>query len=465
MRCAVVLLTLAATPVLYGAPPAEEIRKLVDTALATPPEIAADALIRIAESPKVSDRPYAIELLHQAFTLASSAVHPYRRVGGAGAAQGTDTDAGRLSSALNSGLDGHSLQVRATRALLALDKEQGAKMFSSLPPPAFPALTCRDSMLWRTDAYYDLVLEVFNSGFTERQKKEGRHVAMLEDQLRGMNSTFHLEPLTRMLLAVQVSTKLSTPQFERLLAVYATGLKALRPDDRSFSSGTRHGFTQAFYDLVAQTKKLNLSVTPLFDAYRTYLQDGIHAKRCEDSADPNGEGATVVNMVYLLNGELKKLEQDLISPPAAGLPTVPERAQVYSYWTSPSARKLFGTMVALTRREDKASDDWERQTRQFFNDVNDWEKDHGESPVNFFHQRAMLYTAMLRNLAAGALRVTAAKDYLNVLVNSDVRRLSPPEWYMYARDLAAIVGREEIERSADAGVRLPFELRRVLEGK
>src|SRR5688572_19950945 len=89
-------------------PPSEEVRKLVDTALTTPPEIAADALIRIASSSAVTDRTYSIELLNRATALAASAVHPFRRVGVVGAAQATDTDASSLSRALAPGLDGLS---------------------------------------------------------------------------------------------------------------------------------------------------------------------------------------------------------------------------------------------------------------------------------------------------------------------------------------------------------------------
>src|SRR5256885_8609696 len=49
------------------------------TAVSLPPELAADALIRIASSPRVADLEWKRELLTEAFFRAYSAHEPYRQ--------------------------------------------------------------------------------------------------------------------------------------------------------------------------------------------------------------------------------------------------------------------------------------------------------------------------------------------------------------------------------------------------
>lgn len=56
--------------------PALEI--VTGSAAGLPPELAADALIRIASSPRVTDREWKRELLTEAFFRAYSARDPYR---------------------------------------------------------------------------------------------------------------------------------------------------------------------------------------------------------------------------------------------------------------------------------------------------------------------------------------------------------------------------------------------------
>src|SRR5258708_38611637 len=86
------------------APRKDPLRTLADSAMAAPPELAADLLIRIAESPQVADKAFKIELLERVFALAPSAKFKLRFYRSFGRGSQTDSDAGAIVSSLGGGL-------------------------------------------------------------------------------------------------------------------------------------------------------------------------------------------------------------------------------------------------------------------------------------------------------------------------------------------------------------------------
>jgi hypothetical protein len=71
----------------FAAAPASEIESVVDLARSATPEIAADALIRIAALDKL-EKKWRIELLDQAFALAAGSPQPYKRRSGLDRSEG-----------------------------------------------------------------------------------------------------------------------------------------------------------------------------------------------------------------------------------------------------------------------------------------------------------------------------------------------------------------------------------------
>src|ERR1700694_3421407 len=98
----------------------EPYRSLIDLAQATPPEFAADTMLRVAESGKIEDRDAVRDLMEQAFRMAAAATFRVRMRGLPGTT--TDTRSGILSQAYDLKLDALSLQSRAVRDMLAIDK-------------------------------------------------------------------------------------------------------------------------------------------------------------------------------------------------------------------------------------------------------------------------------------------------------------------------------------------------------
>src|SRR5438552_14813675 len=126
---------LLAAAVLYAEIPKlpDPYQKIVELSHSVAPEFASDALLRIVESGKITDRESRIALLEEAFRLAAAAKFSVRMRG----VEGTtiDTRSGFLSQAYNLQLDTISLQSRAVIGMLALDRMRGRELFRDMHRP------------------------------------------------------------------------------------------------------------------------------------------------------------------------------------------------------------------------------------------------------------------------------------------------------------------------------------------
>ena len=114
-----------------------EIDALVQRARSAPAEFAADVLIRLAASTRVTDKAARRELLEEAYTRAQGAQQRWKRVAALAPPRGTPADL--LSRAYAQDVDGGSLSCRVVRAMLDLDPARARRLFEDLPRPAAPS--------------------------------------------------------------------------------------------------------------------------------------------------------------------------------------------------------------------------------------------------------------------------------------------------------------------------------------
>src|SRR5258708_7299370 len=237
------------------APRKDPLRTLADSAMAAPPELAADLLIRIAESPKVTDKAFKIELLERAFALAPSAKFKLRFSG----SFNTDSDTGGRAMALNGGLDTVSLQTRVVRDMLPLDRVKAMQLFNAVPPLAIPKLTCKDAMIYSADEYYAMIQAVYRQGFTAKERKEEKDVELIRSTVMRMSSPSELNAAAQLLLMPEL-----TPHFRMLLAAYSGVLQQMQADDRTFSVATQGGAVMRFTELRRAAAERGVSTNPLW---------------------------------------------------------------------------------------------------------------------------------------------------------------------------------------------------------
>lgn len=237
------------------APP--PLQELAGRALAAPPEIAADILIRTAESPKTTGA-WKLELLETAFQIAGGARYPLKRV-----AAVAIPEPEVVWTVFDRKLDTLSLQVRIARAVHALDAARGLETFDRIVLPRIAPLGCADALGYSLHDYYALAAELLS-------RDPDRIVAMA----RGMSSVWQLEPIARML------TRVSLPHedFRRAVLGYAAALRQITADDRSFGAAT------ASLNLPLDELRRRVHTRDLADAWDEFQSRHRSEPRCTDPA-------------------------------------------------------------------------------------------------------------------------------------------------------------------------------------
>lgn len=139
-----------------------DLTKLVDLVQSIPPELAADALLRVAGDARNHDRAWKTELLELSFETGALAREPNRQSIIATRLV-AKSRAEIVSLGFDQRLDRLSLQCRAARGMLQLDKAKALDMFQRIVHPRLRRLQCRDALVDNVDEYYLLVGEIVNS--------------------------------------------------------------------------------------------------------------------------------------------------------------------------------------------------------------------------------------------------------------------------------------------------------------
>jgi hypothetical protein len=404
--------------------PRDPVRDLADFAMAAPPELAADLLIKISTSPKATDKALKIEWLERAFALAPGAHFKLRRSPGFGRAAFNDTDAGAMVAATDAEIDTLSLQSRIVQAMLRVDRAKAMDLFRSMPPLAVPPLTCKDAAGYNVATYYDLIRAVYQAGFTEQERKDGKDVVLLESVIAQIDSPFELTPAANML----VNMSLPNDVFSESVNRYELAIRRLQPDPRSF------GLT--VFPVFAQNS--------MIEAQRAYIVANLGGARCGDDVASEPRGKEIENGIDNFN---QLLDQFRTAHPSVALITAEERKpsrvddkmDLFEYWQTARTRKLLTDLQALRggpgqpqgsgqTADQRGTPQWDAKVRDYLKNLEDWKSSHDESETNYFHMSAELYSALIQLIPPGQLRSEVLRSDLAFLRQSALERENPAEW-------------------------------------
>ena len=317
----------------------KESQSLVDRIAVAPPELGADILLRLIESKAINDHAWKIEVLDEAFQLATRAKYPLPITPAVERASNTDSDIGHIWMALDQKLSGLTLQCRAVRAMLATDKKKAVDLFLGMPVPQAPGLSCKDPNGYDPTDYYVTLKEVAERGFDDRERREGKPFALLERAIRSMNSPFQVYPALELILDLK---NLPRDQFAALVVAYSSALKQLYTEDRAFSSCTGYALFERLLRLPRFCRERDISPHGLIDAFRTYFVRHMSGPRCPESVDPEGAGIVLTQIGQMFNSHLRpiaddvpEIKKDELKPASIG-----EAAMVIQYGQTPQAKSL-----------------------------------------------------------------------------------------------------------------------------
>src|SRR6202162_1542926 len=391
------LLFLAAALLAQAPKLPEPYQSIVDLAHSAPPEFASDALLRVVESGKISDRSSRLDLTEQAFQLAGSAKFPVRMRGVPGST--TDTRSGNLSQAYDLKLDALSLESRAVRDLLPLDATKARELFQNIPRSTLPSLTCDDALVYDVSDFYQTLGAVANSAFTQKERDKEEHVNFFLDYIGQATSPVQLAPLARAIKSANV-----TPAQRDILWNRFNGLlEGVQADDRSFSASLAD-----LSQLVTQEMQ---------GSFEKYRQKGT---ACKDDL-----GTSV-----LINGDAQ--------PPKTGSTPKIER-----YWQSPEAQRLlmdannlrFGSDGKPLSDADRSTREWQQQLTDFLSELADWTPTQEKSEADFYHQKCVVFAALIELIPPGAQRDKTLQAYVDFISSSNLQQQSPVEWFMQAHSM------------------------------
>ena len=411
-----------------------EIAQLVDEARTAPAEFAADILIRLAESDKVVDRKWKRELLEEAFRRAAGAQQPVKRDYAGG---NMDTREGYLSLGLDLNLDTLSLQCRVVKAMLLIDPQRARELFGEIPPKhQLPPLNCKDALVYNVSEFYDTLGKVIEKAFSPAEKQRGAHIQFVQPYIDNMTSPVQVGPVAKVIL----SLKPSGSQLAVLVHSFGEALKGITNDDRSFSFfTTQNSVAQHVGALVKMSEKRGVPKQDLLEALRAYLVRNLSSGRCSDSASVKRQH--VPDYIYFINKTLfaaNPISADEIKPLK-----FEEALNVSPYWQSPEAKGLLMKVKRLRFESgdkpltaaQKEDPQWQLQATQFLNDLADWNGKQEKSEADYFHQKSVLYRALLDILPAGPQRREVLGAYVLFLKDNYVQRDSRIEWFLHANNL------------------------------
>ncbi|MDT7603821.1 MAG: hypothetical protein QOF61_1818 [Acidobacteriota bacterium] len=458
-----------------------EIENLVNDARTVRAEFDADVLIRLAGSSNlVADRTWKRELLEEAFRAAGGASQPVRLYSYDGQ---VDTRPGYLTRALALLMDAMSLRLRVVAALMKIDKRRARELFAEMPPKLpLPRVECEDALVADVSEFYDMLTRVAREAFTPAERSRDEDVRFVETYVDNITSPAQVRPVVEVIAAVG-----DTPaRVETLTRAYAKVLRNLNGDDRTFTAYLDNS-AGGIRLLGAKSAEHGVAADQLLASARDYFTRHLTAVRCADNVR---RAARSAELFKSLDEILSEPAPDAREPQHATFAELrPARVagemQVFRHWQTPAgARLLFkikelrfgaGAVGAPLSDADRRTPQWEARLLEFRNELADWDERTEATAEDYFHQKCVLYWALLELVPPGAAQDQVLADYVAFLRKPTVQQDSPLEWFMHVKDLLDLTRRtapetppkrakllDALRDSGDPVLRLYSNLERLL---
>lgn len=419
-----------------------KIEILLTYAQSVPAEFRADLLIQLAESGEIKERKRRQDLLIEAFYTASKAKQPLKLAALPGNA--VDSRSGYRASAFRLGLDSLSLQSRAIKALLPLNKKKARQLFDEIKLKLDP-LDCEDTLAYDLGSFFEMILVIAQTAFNTEETQRGEHVHFVENSISKINSSNQIQPAVRVL----ISLKTSNLELARLGRAFSMALARIPTDDRSFSAPWNSTMS-SIDDLVSKFIQRGLPSDEIIEAYRAYLLNQLTGQRCAETKAAKEQKTLETSLVTHFNERLRSLAYKNIGPisedeirPGRREGTVRDEV----YWTSAKSKSILSAMRRLRFKspdteftaQEKESAEWQSQLSPLMRELGSWVSSDEKSDEDYFHQKCVIYHALIKAIPTDTqydgLRDEALRDFATLLSSSQLQKEKPAEWFLHAKIL------------------------------
>jgi acetyl esterase/lipase len=432
-----------------------ELVRLIDELRATPPEFAADSMIKLSAHPEIDDA-WRVEILEEAFRIAFDAQHPYKLkyLG----KFSLETRTGYKSLAFDLKMDRLSLQLLAIINLIRLNPMKARLLWGEMHKLKLAPLRCEDTLVYDVSDYYNAIMVMAQRAFTSEEMKIAEEIRFVDSHIGAIAS-----PAEVMDAALALSDfKTTTAHFNALVETYSRALENVVKDNRSFWFDS-DGIVVAARVLAGECERRGFPADFLFSRFRDYLVGQSIASRCADNLIINSTLARQ-NFVTALNMALEDFEYTYI-PEITDEDIRPRKidraALFYPYWKTPQAHSLFQKIKVLRfgseetsedkqeetarpklkRRTDqlplevRRSSEWQYQLSDFLREMAEWKPEHEASAADYFHQKCRLFNDLLELSPNSSMRLRMLDEYMAFLEQNRFECESFIEWFLHVSDL------------------------------
>jgi hypothetical protein len=428
-----------------------DLAKLIDLAQTLSPEFSADVLLRIVESGRLRDSIWKQEILDQAFQTAGLARETVRRSVARNQNDliGLDVVARSRAEMMTLGfdqrLDRLTLQVRAVREMVKLDRHKALDLFRAIAFPSLHQCSCEEALVDDVSEYYGTLAQLADSAFSPAERRLGKHVDLLGYKINGITSPVEVGPLAKALS----SANLDGEELKLLAGSFASNLDRFSSDDRSFSAALPLADTEV-QKLVETLRARGASPDRVISAYRVLLIQSFTGRRC---ADNTGEHDPLTQAIASFNRALASDNPILAPIVTANMKSggVDGRADLGLFFSDAEFDRGFQHFMALLVGEghdllnEPLSDDqknsleWRSQFDDFLHQIDEFKAGVGESEYRYFYRKATILTALLGTAPPGVDREKVVRQFVRFLNSSNFRAESMLGWYAQVERTATAV--------------------------
>ena len=234
---------------------------LVDQARALPPEFCADAMLRLAASPLLTDTKQRRGLIEEAFAAGTHAPLPYRPV----------------PDDLHNGLEALTLQTRAVNAMLALDAVRALACFATSHRPIRPASPAGCVHTGPVGLLSDSRAPV-RIGIQRQGEGRGRRLQFLQQIIASIQSPSQVVPALKMM--PDAGARMTAAQRRQLAGAIAGVLDRVAGSDREYAASE---------NVLVPSALPEMHDSQMFvPALRSYIVRHLSAARCSDAIPAGG---------------------------------------------------------------------------------------------------------------------------------------------------------------------------------
>jgi hypothetical protein len=403
------------------------LQTLANDAAALPPELAADALIRIASSARVTSNSWKHELLTEAFFKAYAAREAYRRSTPQAIPQETRQGAELLASAMS--LNRVSLQVRAAQLMAFVDQRRARELFEwiDLNPSAG---ICEDPLVAAVDEYYTALSLLARTTFGNDR---GEALRFFELYLWRARLPSEMPAVARAVLRFDPRPG-EVAYLETLLSsILETGTR----DPRGFSASALDIVSRAS-DFQKFEARAGMEGIHLMDTVRGYLVNQMKGPRCADSISEAMTPAAFNTVLRRANlqFDIRPIEET-ITPSR-----MMDAERIEQFWQTGEARGLRGRLFQLrgpgkdpVPLKVRETTEWKNDAEQLSVSVEQWTGRSERLERDYLAQKSLLFLGLLELVPPSLVRTRTIRAFVDYLRHADRDRELDSLWFAFVNRL------------------------------